>query len=187
MPARRSRSRSGRASARVFLHLDDGLRLLEPGPQTLVLLSQTGQFGRLRIGSAAAFLARQAAPLVLGHAVDHPETVATAIRIGRPARGEQALEAAEQSGGRIVAASDEEILAAQKQLASEGLWVEPASAAGLAGLRNEVAAGSLDLSGKTVVCVCTGHGLKDPAVIMDRFPAPRVIEPEIGALAELIE
>ncbi len=81
-----------------------------------------------------------AAPLVLGHPVDKPETVATAIRIGRPARGEQALQAAEESGGRIIAASDEDILAMQRRLAQEGIWVEPASAAGLAGLANEVRA-----------------------------------------------
>ena len=72
------------------------------------------------------------APLVLGHPVDHPETIATAIRIGRPARGEQALEAAEQSNGRIIAVSDDKILHAQKLLAAEGVWVEPASAAGMA-------------------------------------------------------
>ena len=81
------------------------------------------------------------APLVLGHPVDKPETIATAIRIGRPARGEQALEAAQQSNGRIIAVSDAEILSAQKILASEGVWVEPASAAGLAGLIAESAIG----------------------------------------------
>jgi threonine synthase len=60
------------------------------------------------------------APLVLGHAVDHPETIATAIRIGRPARGEQALQAAEESNGRIIAATDEQILDMQRLLASNG-------------------------------------------------------------------
>jgi len=148
------------------------------------------QYDQVKGSGLPAILGVQAsgaAPLVLGHAVDRPETIATAIRIGRPARGEQALEAAEQSGGRIVATSDEEILAAQKQLASEGLWVEPASAASLAGLRNEVASGNLDLSGRTVVCVCTGHGLKDPAIITDRLPQPKVIEPEIEVLLEVIE
>ena len=80
-----------------------------------------------------------AAPLVLGHPVEHPETVATAIRIGKPARGEQALQAAEESNGRIIAATDEEILTMQKTLAAlEGIWVEPASAAGLAGLAIEI-------------------------------------------------
>jgi threonine synthase len=65
------------------------------------------------------------APLVLGHPVDKPETIATAIRIGRPARGEQALEAAEQSGGQIMAVSDDEIMDMHRRLASEGVWVEP--------------------------------------------------------------
>jgi threonine synthase len=116
-----------------------------------------------------------AAPLVLGHPVADPHTIASAIRIGRPARGEQALEAADQSGGRIVAVEDEAILEAQRWLASEGLWVEPASAAGLAGLRQEVEASRLSLAGSCAVIVCTGHGLKDPAVITDSWPAPQVI------------
>jgi threonine synthase len=126
-----------------------------------------------------------AAPLVLGHPVDHPETVATAIRIGRPARGEQALEAAQQSGGRIIAVPDEEILAAQRLLASEGVWVEPASAAGLAGLIAEREAGKLEPNGK-VVLVCTGHGLKDPNIVTESFRAPRVIPSEEAALMEMI-
>jgi len=116
-----------------------------------------------------------AAPLVLGHPVDKPETIATAIRIGRPARGEQALSAAEESNGRIIAVSDEEILSAQKILAGEGIWVEPASAAGLAGLIKETRRGSVDVKGKRVVVVCTGHGLKDPAVITESFESPKII------------
>ena len=80
------------------------------------------------------------APLVLGHPVEHPETVATAIRIGKPARGEQALQAAEESHGKIIAVSDDEILSAQKLLAASGVWVEPASAAGIAGLKREIEA-----------------------------------------------
>ncbi len=127
-----------------------------------------------------------AAPLVLGHAVDHPETVATAIRIGRPARGEQALEAAEESDGCIISVPDEAILAAQRDLAGEGLWVEPASAAGLAGMRAQVQAGRLSLRGKSVVCVCTGHGLKDPDIITSSFPAPRLIPPTMAALRDLL-
>src|SRR6185436_10732959 len=91
--------------------------------------------------------AEGAAPLVLGHAVDKPETLATAIRIGRPARGEEALMAAEESHGKIIAASDTEILAMQKQLALEGVWCEPASAAGAAGLLKEVKDGRLDVAG----------------------------------------
>ncbi len=127
-----------------------------------------------------------AAPLVLGQAVEQPETVATAIRIGRPARGEQALAAAEESGGRIVAASDTAILAMQTRLAAEGVWVEPASAAGLAGLADELSAGRLDLQGRRVVAVCTGHGLKDPEVITGRMAAPQVVPVDLGALERLL-
>jgi threonine synthase len=127
-----------------------------------------------------------AAPLVLGHPVDRPETVATAIRIGRPARGEEALTAAEESGGRIVAVPDDEILAMQTRLAGEGVWCEPASAAGAAGLYKEVQEGRLDVRGKTVVCVVTGHGLKDPDSVTARIPPPRAIPATLEALAEVM-
>lgn len=113
-----------------------------------------------------------AAPLVLGHVVDQPETVATAIRIGNPARGEQALAAAEESGGKIIAVSDDEILVAQKMLTSVGIWVEPASAAGLAGFKAQVEAGTINPAGKRVVLICTGHGMKDPDIITKNSPAP---------------
>ncbi|MQC26177.1 MAG: threonine synthase [Chloroflexi bacterium] len=130
--------------------------------------------------------AEGAAPLVLGRRVEDPETVATAIRIGKPARGEQALQAAEESGGRIIAASDEEILTMQKRLAGEGVWVEPASAAGLAGLAKEIQAGRLDVRGKRVVAVCTGHGLKDPDVVTSWMRTPQVIAPTLAALEALM-
>jgi threonine synthase len=126
------------------------------------------------------------APLVLGHPVDKPETVATAIRIGRPARGEQALEAAQQSGGRIIAVSDERILSMQRRLAGEGVWVEPASAAGLAGLAAEIQAGKLDVHSKRVVTVCTGHGLKDPDIITRQMVNPTVLPADLGALEAAI-
>ena len=126
------------------------------------------------------------APLVLGHPVDKPETVATAIRIGRPARGEQALEAAQQSNGKIIAVSDAEILSAQRTLASEGVWVEPASAAGFAGLLAETGRGSMDVKGRRIVVVCTGHGLKDPTIVTESFQAPRVIPSEYSALVDVI-
>ena len=126
------------------------------------------------------------APLVLGHPVENPETVATAIRIGRPARGEQALQAAEESHGQIMAVSDDEILAMQHRLAASGVWVEPASAAGLAGLANQLLEGKLDVRGKRVVAVCTGHGLKDPDIIVKFMPAPRVLEANLSALEEAI-
>lgn len=126
-----------------------------------------------------------AAPLVLGHPVEHPETVATAIRIGKPARGEQALQAAEESGGRIMAVSDDEILAAQKLLASNGVWVEPASAAGIAGLKHEIEAGRFDPRGKRIVTICTGHGLKDPDIITKSFTY-QVLPSEMAAIEDVI-
>ncbi|MBW8011390.1 MAG: threonine synthase [Chloroflexi bacterium] len=127
-----------------------------------------------------------AAPLVAGHPIEQPETVATAIRIGKPARGEQALEAAQESGGRIIAASDEEILAMQGRLASEGIWVEPASAAGMAGLAKEIQAGNIDPKGQRIVAVCTGHGLKDPDIITQQMETPEVLPLDLGVLEKRI-
>ena len=147
------------------------------------------QYHRLKATGLPQILGVQAigsAPLVLGHPVDHPETVATAIRIGRPARGEQALQAAEESNGRIMAVTDEEILTMQRELASNGVWVEPASAAGLAGLAHELRAGKIDVHGKRVVAVCTGHGMKDPDIITHSMPAPRVLPAELRALEEIL-
>lgn len=126
------------------------------------------------------------APLVVGHPVENPETVATAIRIGKPARGEQALQAAEESGGRIIAQSDENILAAQRILASEGVWVEPASAAGLAGLKAEIEAGRFNPKGQKIAIVCTGHGMKDPDIIAASMPKPKLIPATMGALRDLL-
>jgi threonine synthase len=126
------------------------------------------------------------APLVLGHPIEQPETVATAIRIGRPARGEQALQAAEGSGGRIIAVSDEAILDMQRRLAAEGVWVEPASAAGLAGLEAEIKQGRLNPQGLRITTVCTGHGLKDPEAIYHRMPSPRVLSPDLEALDAVV-
>ena len=131
--------------------------------------------------------AEGAAPLVLGHPVEKPETVATAIRIGKPARGEQALQATEESKGRIIAATDTQILDMQRLLASlEGIWVEPASAAGLAGLAIEIASGKLNPKGKRIVAICTGHGLKDPDIITKDMAKPRVVPPKLDALEEII-
>ena len=127
------------------------------------------------------------APLVLGHPVLQPETVATAIRIGQPARGEQALQAAQESDGRIIAVSDAQILAMQKRLAScEGIWVEPASAAGLAGLAQQIETGLLDPRGKRIVAVCTGHGMKDPNMIIQDGLKLESIPAELAALEAII-
>lgn len=130
--------------------------------------------------------AKGAAPLVLGHPIEKPETVATAIRIGKPARGEQALEAAHESNGGIIAVSDAQILEAQKTLATEGVWVEPASAAGFAGLVAETTQHKIEAKGKRVVVVCTGHGMKDPSIITESFTAPRVIPAEYEALVDAV-
>ena len=130
--------------------------------------------------------AEGAAPLVLGKPVENPETVATAISIGRPARGEQALQAAEESGGRIVAVSDDAILHMQRQLAAEGVWVEPASAAGLAGLRAEIQQKTLKVRGQRVVAVCTGHGLKDPNIISQTMEAPLRVPASLSVLEEIL-
>jgi threonine synthase len=108
------------------------------------------------------FQAAGAAPLVLGHRVDAPQTVATAIRIGDPASAELAIRARDESGGVIEAVTDDEILGAYRDLARlEGVFCEPASAASVAGVRKLAAADRLD-PGTTIVCVLTGHGLKDP-------------------------
>ena len=87
--------------------------------------------------------------------------------------------------GRIIAVPDEQILAAQRLLASEGVWVEPASAAGLAGMMAEKRAGRADIGGR-VVLVCTGHGLKDPAIVTEFFQKPRIIPANLEALMDLI-
>ena len=108
------------------------------------------------------FQAAGAAPLVLGHPVDDPETVATAIRIGNPASWQQAIEARDDSGGLIDSVTDEEILEAHRLLSStEGVFVEPGSAASIAGLMKMSRAGRVPADA-TVVCTVTGHGLKDP-------------------------
>jgi threonine synthase len=108
------------------------------------------------------FQAAGAAPLVLGARVERPETVATAIRIGNPARGAEALAAMRESGGAVEAVTDEEILDAYRLLAgAEGVFCEPASAASVAGAIRRAEAGGFE-RGAVVVCVLTGHGLKDP-------------------------
>ena len=115
------------------------------------------------------FQAAGAAPLVLGQPVAEPQTVASAIRIGNPASWQAAIAARDDSGGVIRSVTDEEILAAYKRLAQEeGIFCEPASAAGVAGLLKAVQDG-VDLAEQTVVCIITGNGLKDPERAMEEF------------------
>lgn len=104
--------------------------------------------------------------------VENPETVATAIRIGSPVNWKKAVRAVKESGGLVEKVSDEEILDAQRLLARlEGLFVEPASAASIAGLIKILRRGLIDRD-DLVVCILTGHGLKDPNIVLDRFPKP---------------
>ena len=127
-----------------------------------------------------------AAPLVLGEPVLSPETVASAIRIGNPASWHLAVAAAEQSGGRFGSVTDEEILMAQRRLAaSEGIFVEPGSAASIAGLLKDVAAGA-DFRGRTMVVTVTGHGLKDIDTALSTFTdlVDTVVEADAAAAAE---
>jgi threonine synthase len=120
----------------------------------------------LRLPRLLGVQAAGAAPLVLGTPVAHPDTVATAIRIGNPATWQPALDAAHRSRGRIRAVSDDEIIDAYRRVARlEGVFCEPASAAGIAGLRAAVAEGSIDRD-QVCVCVLTGNGLKDPDTAM---------------------
>ena len=128
------------------------------------------------------FQAAGAAPIVLGRPVEKPETVATAIRIGNPASWYGATAAASESGGMIGSVTDEEILAAYKLLArEESVFCEPASAASVAGLlKVGVPAKS------TVVCVLTGHGLKDPDVAIGQIAVPTAVDADLVAVkAEL--
>jgi threonine synthase len=121
------------------------------------------------------FQAEGAAPIVRGEIVDKPDTAATAIRVGNPASWKLALAARDESGGRIEAVTDHQILSAQRELAArEGVFVEPASAAGVAGLLATKAAGRLD-GGLTIVITVTGHGLKDVDTALS-FAVPDGVE-----------
>ncbi len=126
------------------------------------------------------FQAEGAAPLVLGHPVTEPETIATAIRIGNPASWDSAIAARDESGGLIGSVSDDEILSAHRWLsAKEGVFVEPGSAAGVAGLLQKHAAEEAP-TGQTVVITVTGHGLKDPqwAIKAAEREDPALVEPQ---------
>jgi threonine synthase len=128
------------------------------------------------------FQAAGAAPLVQGKPVEHPETVASAIRIGRPARWEDAMEAMTASGGSVRAVTDAQILDAYRLLAaSEGIFCEPASAASIAGLLVHGAGGA-----ERVVCVLTGHGLKDSQLALEQAGAVVSCEPELPALERVV-
>ena len=128
------------------------------------------------------FQAQGAAPIVLGAPVENPQTIATAIRIGNPASWDKAVAAAKESEGAILAVTDREILAAYRRLAREGLFAEPASAASVAGLLRLHAEGEL-AAGATVVCVLTGHGLKDPEWAIAGAATPGTVPVDVDAVA----
>ena len=136
------------------------------------------------------FQAAGASPLVTGEPFPHPETRATAIRIGNPASWHLAEAAAAESGGRFASVTDDKILAAQRALArNDGVFVEPASAAGVAGLLQELEQGE-SYDGATVVVTVTGHGLKDTATALEGFTesggsiVDDVVAPDVTAVAE---
>lgn len=132
------------------------------------------------------FQAEGSAPIVLGHPIDDPHTIATAIKIGNPASWASALKAKEESGGVIDMVTDEEIIEAYKLLASrEGIFCEPASAASLAGAIKMKKEGVLN-DGDTVVCTLTGHGLKDPDTAMNSSAKPVKVAANLKKIIEMM-
>jgi threonine synthase len=132
------------------------------------------------------FQAAGSAPIVNGAPVKTPSTIATAIRIGNPASWQQALTARDESGGAIESVTDKQILETYRLLArEEGVFVEPASAAGVAGLLQAAAGGNLP-AGSRVVCTVTGHGLKDPEWAISGAPAPTTIAADVTAAADAL-
>lgn len=133
------------------------------------------------------FQAAGAAPLVHKHPIEDPETIATAIRIGDPARWDDAVNAMEESSGQVGCVTDEEILESYQMLAGrEGIFCEPASATSLAGLRKLIDNKYFDSGPVRVVCTLTGHGLKDPDTAVDLIEEPEKIPADTGALVELL-
>ncbi|MFA4984375.1 MAG: threonine synthase [Candidatus Omnitrophota bacterium] len=133
------------------------------------------------------FQAQGAAPIVKGRPISNPHTIATAIRIGNPASWKQAEQARDESKGLIEMVSDNEILAAYKMLSfKEGVFVEPASAASVAGLLKLAKRGYFNKAVKTskarIVCILTGHGLKDPDLAIKSIRAPKIIKPVLRAV-----
>jgi len=132
------------------------------------------------------FQAEGAAPIVRGHPIENPETIATAIRIGNPASWWKAVKARDESGGVIEMVSDEEILNAQKLLAkSEGIFCEPASAASIAGLLKKSREGIFKPT-DVVVCTLTGNGLKDPNVVISQIKEPKIVQPDLNVVLKEI-
>jgi threonine synthase len=172
----------GRAPAQLFIPVGNAGNISAYWRGFRELASRTGASLPTLHGAQA----EGAAPLVRGRPVTRPQTVASAIRIGNPASWSTAIAARDESGGTIEAVSDEEIMAAHRRLArEEGLLVEPASAAAVALLLKRPAARNL-ATDQPVVCVLTGHGLKDPQALTRGLRVPRPIEPTLQALRRVI-
>jgi len=135
-----------------------------------------------RLPKMVGFQAEGAAPIVLGHPVEKPETIATAIRIGNPASWKSAEAAAEESGGSISIVTDKEILEAYNMVARlEGIFCEPASAASIAGMMKLVKKGTIP-DKSVIVCVLTGHGLKDPDLAVKEGAKPKQVACDVKAI-----
>jgi threonine synthase len=154
------------------------------GFRSYAAAGRTGADGLPRM---LGFQAEGAAPIVRGEPVEAPETVATAIRIGNPASWEGATAARDESGGLIETVTDEEILEAQRLVVQlEGVFCEPASAAGVAGVRRLATEGRIGADA-LVVCVLTGHGLKDPDAVQAEEGSLTPIPPEIDAIRRAMD
>ncbi|MCL5061753.1 MAG: threonine synthase [Nitrospiraceae bacterium] len=144
-----------------------------------------------RLPKMLGFQAAGAAPIVLGHPVEKPETIATAIRIGNPASWKTAVAARDESGGCIDAVTDDEILSAYKLIASvEGIFCEPASAASVAGVIKLYKEGYFEKTktdDKSVVCTLTGHGLKDPDTVFKVTDKTIKVKAEFNEVRKVIE
>ncbi len=139
-----------------------------------------------RLPRMMGYQAAGSAPIVEGHPIDDPHTVATAIKIGNPASWKGATSARDESGGLIDLVTDAEILAAYRLIATMGVFAEPASAAAIAGLLKFGASGGLK-PGSVVVCTLTGHGLKDPDTALKNLGNTIVVEPDIDKVLKILE
>jgi len=139
-----------------------------------------------RLPRMMGYQAAESAPIVVGHPIDDPHTVATAIKIGNPASWKSATAARDESGGIIDIVTDSEILAAYRLIAAHGIFAEPASAASVAGLLKFSASGGLK-PGSIAVCTLTGHGLKDPDTAMKNLSNTIVVEPDITKILKILD
>jgi threonine synthase len=139
-----------------------------------------------RLPKMMGYQAAESAPIVLGHPIDDPHTVATAIKIGNPASWKGAEAARDESGGLIDLVTDAEILAAYRLIAVQGVFAEPASAASVAGALKYGATGGLR-PGSVVVCTLTGHGLKDPDTALKNLSNTIVVEPDVGKVLKILQ